>query len=94
METETESLLISDIPLGKCWVCKKKQVEPAKGGIWLDGRERWICYKCKEQTKFTSVALACEFCRYENVEWFKDYTYQCPRCDQGEYKSTINTEEH
>jgi hypothetical protein len=78
----------SNLEIGTCKYCKKQQSSIGKDGFWIMmsihinqiNKPDWICYKCKNEHKIYSYPVACEWCKYENVQWFQGHTYNCPRC--------------
>lgn len=98
---------IKDIPMGTCCKCGYVQKKPAEEGIWICGlTDRWACYNCKYGyikdkdgnvigfgEGIPSRPFACEWCTYEDPQFFQGLTYRCPRCETfGIGQATIRKE--
>lgn len=75
---------LSDVPLGKCGACSKKQTQPGAGGLFEEGEpDNWVCYECWERKPelISSRTLACQWCTYGNIQHTILGCYDCPRCE-------------
>ena len=83
-----ERFSLSDIPLGQCHECRKKQSTHGADGFWLGGRsEKWTCHDCSNRSGLRYYPRACECCTYVNVVWTQGGGHWCPRCKALNIKS-------
>jgi hypothetical protein len=79
-----EVFKLSDVPLGMCMGCLKRQTKRGAGGLFPHGEDdEWVCDECRQRKPelISSRTLACQWCTYGDIQHTILGCYICHRCE-------------